>query len=221
MRTVNANEHDKHLREDVIRQLEWDPRVKAKNISVAVADKVVTLTGFVNTYAEKYAAEKTAEGVYGVSAIANDLEVKPVTMRIDSDIAHEILEAMRLDVTVPDDRLKVIVAEGLVTLEGAVEWDFQRKGAESCARKIAGVRGVSNHIAVKPKISATEVSSKIEQALRRSAELDARRISVAAMDSKVHLYGSVRSAFERAEAERAAWAAPGVAEVVDHIQVVP
>lgn len=214
-------ESDTRLREAVLRQLEWDPQVTSRDINVAAADSVVTLTGFVHTYSEKYAAEKTAQRVYGVRALANDIEVKLMDARADPEIARDALHAMSINITVPQAGIKVLVNEGFVTLEGLVEWDFQRKGAEACVRHLAGVRGVMNHLQVKPGASAAEVSTKIEQALRRNAELDARRITVSATDSKVHLYGSVRSWFEREEAERAAWAAPGVADVIDHIAVVP
>jgi len=142
-------------------------------------------------------------------------------MRTDPEIARDIVSAMKLDLTVPDDRIKAGVHDGYVTLEGTVDWNFQRSGAEACARNVHGVRGVLNHIAIKPKVSAIEVTHNIEEALRRSAEVDARRITVFAHDGEVQLNGSVRSWFEREEAERAAWAAPGVSEVIDHIAVVP
>lgn len=219
MKTAKAS--DKQLRDAVLRQLEWDPRVISNDINVATADNVVTLTGFVHTYAEKYAAEKAAQSVYGVQALANDIEVKPGTARTDPEIARDAVHAMTINVTVPAGKIKTIVNEGFVTLEGTVDWDFQRRGAESCVRNVAGVRGVVNHLKIKPQVSVGEVGAKIEEALRRNAELDARRITVSATDGKVHLNGSVRSWFEREEAERAAWAAPGVSEVVDHISVVP
>jgi osmotically-inducible protein OsmY len=216
-----AKESDKQLRDAVLRQLEWDPQVTSNDINVATADGVVTLTGFVHSYAEKYAAEKAAQAVYGVKALADDIEVKPGSARTDPEIARDAVHAMKINVTVPDEKIKTLVNEGFVTLEGTVDWDFQRRGAESCVRNVAGVRGVINHLKVKPRVSAGEVSTKIEEALLRLAELDARRITVSATDSKVHLYGSVRSWFEREEAERAAWSSPGVAEVIDHISIVP
>lgn len=219
MKTIREN--DRQLRDIVLRQLEWDPQVTSNDINVAAADGIVTLTGFVHSYAEKYAAEKTAQSVYGVQALVNDIEVKPGSARTDPEIARDAMHAMQIDVTVPDDKIKTLVNEGFVTLEGIVDWDFQRRSAESCVRNVAGVRGVINHLKIKPGVSAGQVSTRIEEALRRNAELDARRITVSAMDSKVHLYGSVRSWFEREEAERAAWSSPGVAEVIDHISIVP
>jgi len=221
MQTHTHKESDKLLRDAVIRQLDWDPQVVSKDISVAVSDSVVTLTGFTHTYSEKYGAEKAVKSVYGVQAVANDIEVKPATMRTDPEIARDIVQAMKLDLTVPDDHIKAGVHDGYVTLEGTVDWNFQRSGAEACARNVHGVRGVLNHIAVKPTVSAVEVKQNIEEALRRSAGMDARRIIVSAHDGEVELFGRVRSWFEREEAERTAWAAPGVAEVIDHIAVVP
>lgn len=217
----NQKETEKQLRDAVLRQLEWDPEVTSQDISVAATDKVVTLTGFVHTFAEKYAAQRAAQHVYGVEAIANDIEVKPESARTDPDIARDVVHAMKINVTVPDDKIKALVADGFVTLEGTVNWDFERRSAESCARTVAGVRGVLNHLKIKPKVSAGLVSAKIEEALRRNAELDARRITVSTEGSKVHLYGSVRSWAEREQAEHAAWAAPGVAEVIDRIAIVP
>jgi len=221
MQTHTHKESDKLLRNAVIRQLEWDPQVVSKDISVTVNDSVVTLTGFTHSYSEKYATEKAVKSVYGVQAVANDIEVRPMAVRTDPEIARDIVNAMKLDLTVPDDRIKIGVHDGYVTLEGTVDWHFQGNAAETCARNIHGVRGVLNHIAIKPKVSAVEVTHSIEEALRRSAEVDARRITVTAKDGEVQLYGRVRSWFEREEAERAAWAAPGVSEVIDHIAVVP
>lgn len=221
MKTNTLRESDGQLREAVLSQLEWDPQVTSSDINVATADHVVTLTGFVHSYAEKYAAEKAAQAVYGVRALANDIEVRPESARTDPEIARDTVHAMKINITVPDEKIKAVVNDGFVTLEGTVDWDFQRRGAESCVRNVAGVRGVVNHLRVKPTVSTAGISARIEEALRRNAELDARRITVSATDSKVHLYGNVRSWFEREEAERAAWAAPGVAEVIDHISIVP
>lgn len=213
---VNAD----RLREDVIRQIEWDPQIASKNIMVSVTGRIVMLTGFVHSYAEKHAAENAAKSVYGVEAITNDIEVQPESKRVDPDIARDVVHAMKINVMVPDEKIKAVVADGYVTLTGAVEWHFQREAAETCARNVAGVRGVINSLHVRPSVAPHVVSGKIEDALRRSAELDARRIAVSAVDGKVYLSGSVRSWFERKEAERAAWAAPGVTDVVDNIAVV-
>ncbi len=215
------NRADRDLRDVVLRQLEWDPRVQSDDVSVKAKEGTVTLTGFVRTYTEKYAAENVAKSVYGVRAVANDIEVKPTT-RTDPEIARDVVEAMRIDVRVPDERIKATVREGFVTLEGSAEWYFQREAAEGRARHVHGVRGVFNKIEVKSMVASTaEVKSRIEDALRRSAELDARRISVSLQDGAVTLEGNVHTWFERTEAERAAWAAPGVSRVVDNITVVP
>lgn len=215
-------ESDRQLREAVLKQLEWDPQVTSKDIGVTVADYVVTLTGFAHHYSEKYAAEKAAKSVYGVRAVANDIEVKLGAMRSDPEIARDLAQATKIDVMLPNNGIKTTVQDGFVTLEGTVEWNFQRTRVEAAARNVPGVRGVMNHIVIKAKpVSTVEVLHKIEDALRRSAEVDARRITVSAKDGQVHLYGSVRSWIEREEAEHAAWSAPGVSDVVDHISVMP
>jgi osmotically-inducible protein OsmY len=218
--TEDRKETEKQLRDEVIRELEWEPQVTSTNINVGVAGGIVTLTGYAHTYAERYAAEKAVQGVYGVAAVVNDLEVVPLNARLDTDIAHDALHAMKINVMVPDEKVKLLVADGIVTLQGIVDWDFQRKGAETCVRNVAGVKRVLNHIQLKHRVTSAEVSGKIAEALRRNAELDARRITVYASDGKVHLYGSVGSWAEREAAEGAAWSAPGVAEVIDHLSVV-
>lgn len=215
-------EGDRQLRDAVLKQLEWDPQVTSKDIGVTAADNVVTLTGFAHHYSEKYAAEKAAKAVYGVRAVANDIEVKLGAARSDPEIARDLAQATRLDVALPVNGVKTTVQDGFVTLEGTVEWNFQRARIEAASRNVPGVRGVMNHIVITQKpVSTVEVLHKIEDALRRNAEVDARRITVSAKEGQVHLYGSVRSWIEREEAERAAWAAPGVSDVIDHISVMP
>jgi osmotically-inducible protein OsmY len=152
--------------------------------------------------------------------VANDIEVRPAASHTDAEIAQDILHAMKINVTVPHDKVRGLVSDGVVTLDGTVDWDYQRQNAEACARNVAGVKRVHNHINLRIRVSEAEVCGKIAEALRRNAELDSSRITVFAADGTVHLYGSVGSWAEREAAEGAAWAAPGVSDVVDHISVV-
>jgi osmotically-inducible protein OsmY len=213
---------DMQLQRDVIEELAWQPNVREAEIGVAVKNGVVTLSGFVDTYAQKYAAARAAERIHGVRAVADDLSVKlPKSfVRSDTDVAHAAVSALKWDVEVPDNRIQVLVDDGWVSLDGGVDWQFQRSAAEKAVRYLTGVKGVINRIVVnQPKVSAYEVNKRIEEALKRSAAFEADRISVDAKDGKVTLRGTVRSWAEREDAERAAWAAPGVSEVDDEIAV--
>jgi osmotically-inducible protein OsmY len=214
---------DRELQEHVQRALDWEPSIDAADIGVSVDNGVVTLRGDVKTYSEKAAAERVALGVYGVKAVANDVNVRlgGGQKRTDTDIAQAAVSALRWNTMVPDEKITVSVGEGWVTLKGRVDWEFQRTAAANIIRDLAGVRGVTNEIFLESRASVTDVKAKIEAALKRSAEVDARRINVAVANDKVILTGSVHSWFERNEARQAAWAAPGVKLVEDKIVVVP
>lgn len=214
---------DAQLQRDVLDELSWEPSVDAAHIGVSVKDGVVTLSGHVPSYAEKFGAELAARRVYGVKAVANELDVKlpGSSVRSDEDLAAAAVKALESNVFVPPNTVKPIVRDGWITLEGEVEWAYQKNAAESAVRYLTGVRGVTNGITIKPRVTPAEVKAKIEEALKRSAEMDARRIGVEVKDGQVILGGTVRSWTERDEAERAAWAAPGVRRVEDHITVAP
>jgi osmotically-inducible protein OsmY len=214
---------DRELQEHVLSALQWEPSVDAADIGVSVDKGVVTLRGDVKTFAERATAERVALRVYGVKAVANDINVKIVASaeRTDSDVAQAVVSALTWSAVVPDDKISVAVSNGWVTLKGRVDWEYQRAAAVTAVRDILGVRGVTNAITLEPHVSIPDVKAKIEAALRRSAEVDARRINVVVADDKVILSGNVHSWSERNEARRAAWAAPGVKDVEDRITVVP
>ena len=214
---------DRELQEQVQKALDWEPSIDAADIGVSVDAGVVTLRGDVKRYSERSAAERAAQGVYGVKAVANDINVRlgAGDQRTDTDIAQAVVSALKWNARVPDDTIEVTVSNAFVALAGEVEWEYQRTAAASVARDTTGVRGVTNLISIKPRVSVTDVKAKIEAALKRSAEVDARRINVHVADGKVTLTGNVHSWFEAREARSAAWAAPGVKEVDDRIAVMP
>jgi osmotically-inducible protein OsmY len=214
---------DSEIERDVKEELTWDPDLDASDIAVSVKNGVVTLTGFVKSYADKYEAEAAAKRVAGVVAVANDIQVRmpSVDERPDPEIARDAVAAIKAQLPISSEKMKVVVKDGWITLEGEVEWQYQRATADNAVRRIKGVKGVTNLIQVKPHTEPNEIKKKIQEAFRRSAEIDANRIMVETNGGEVILKGTVRSWVEREEAERAAWAAPGVTNVIDEIVVSP
>jgi osmotically-inducible protein OsmY len=220
---------DREIQQAVLEALDWEPQVTSTRIGVSVQDGVVALSGCVDSDNTRHHAGQAARRVYGVTAVANDLEVQPGAGRLRSDpaIFREAVQTLASHTAVPHNRIRVTVREGWIILEGDVDWKYQREAAESVVRYLCGVRGVTNRITVKPAVadqptvSAAEVKSEIEGALRRNAEWDAHRIQVETANSKVILRGSVRTWVERDDAEQAAWRAPGVTRVENRILIVP
>ena len=212
---------DMQLQRDVLDELKWDPAVNAAQIRVEVKDGMVTLAGRVESFAEKWAADSAAKRVSGVKALAVEISVEPTRFRelTDADIARAAENALKWHAHVPQNRIKVTVEKGRVTLEGEVEKQFEREVALQVVLHLAGVTGVSNQIVLKPEVEPTEVTAKIQAAFQRSAVVDAKRITVKAEGDKVILTGTVRTWEEYQNAERAAWAAPGVREIRNLLKI--
>jgi osmotically-inducible protein OsmY len=212
---------DSEIKQDVEQELRWDPDIDATDIAVTVKDGVVSLSGFVRSYTQKWQAERDVKRVAGVSGIANDLEVRlpAIDQRPDPEIARDVVRALKTELPFSYSQIKVLVSNGWVTLEGDVEWNYQRERAEAAVRRVNGVKGITNFLMIAAKAEPQDVKRQIEEAFRRSAELDAARITVEAAGNKVVLKGTVRSWAEREAAERAAWSAPGVRQVENRIAV--
>jgi osmotically-inducible protein OsmY len=217
MATATFIRTDQEIQKDVLAELKWDAQVQPNEIGVSVKDGVVTLTGWVDSYLKKWSAEDAAHKVTGVKAVANDIEIKLATERTDPDIAAAVVHSLEWDAFVPSDKVHVTVSKGWVTLKGDVEWQYQKQDAERVVQRLSGVKGVTNLISVKPRITPSELKKKIEDALVRNAEVDANRISVEVQGNKAILKGTVRAWAEKEEAERVAWSAPGITSVENRI----
>jgi osmotically-inducible protein OsmY len=217
MTTATFARTDQEVQTDVLAELRWDLGAQAKDIGVAIKDGVATLTGTVDSYLNKWRAEQAAHRVSGVYAVANDITVRTIGERTDSDIAAAAVHALKWNSSIPAEKIQVTVDKGWVTLNGETEWQYQRQEAERAVRRLWGVKGVTNLITVKPLASPTDLKKKIEDALVRSAQVDAKNITIEVIGSKAILKGKVRSWAERQEAERTAWLAPGITAVDNQI----
>jgi len=218
MATMSLTDNDLRVREAVVRQLDWDPEVDSSAVGVAAKNGVVTLTGFIDSYSGKLAAERAVKCVHGVHAVANDIEVRLKLERTDTDVARDVARALELRIGVPDT-VQAVVHNGYVTLTGKVSWIAQKKSAEKAVAHLRGVHGVFNHIDVTPDQTHRDVRRRIAEALHRNADLDARHISVAISGEVAILTGTVASWFQREAAERAAGNAPGIRWVDNRIVV--
>ena len=210
------------LRQQLLDELDWEPKLGASQVDVAISDHgVVTLTGLVKSYAEKIAAERATRRVRGVQAVVNDIDILlPMQHeRSDPAIAEAVVRALEWDVLVPHHEIDVRVSDGWVRLSGTVDWNYQRTAAGDAVRFLTGVKGITNRITVRPRVLVPDIKARIEAALRRNADVEAHRISVLLRDSTVTLRGHVQSLAERAAAESAAWAAPGVTTVTNELTI--
>jgi osmotically-inducible protein OsmY len=212
---------DRSLHQAVLDELEWDPAVNAAHIGVVAEDGIITLTGHVGSYAEKIAAERAVKHVSGVRGVAQEIEVRYPSDKktADDQIAKRALDVIAWNTTLPKDRIQIRVQDGWITLTGQVDWWYQRTDAENAVKRLSGVTGITNSVTVKPKVQAPDVKSRIEKALKRSAEVEANSIRVSVDEGRVTLDGKVKAWYERELAERTAWSAPGVTAVVDRIAI--
>jgi osmotically-inducible protein OsmY len=212
---------DLTLRQEILDELEWEPSVDAAHIGVVVDKGIATLSGHVSSYTEKLAAERAVTRVKGVTAIAENIEIRYPTAKrtADDQIAKRVVDIINWQVSVPSDRIKVKVEKGWVTLSGEVDWHFQKADAEKSMRRLSGVMGIANLITLKPRVEAKDVKKRIEDALKRNAEIEAQNIRVYVQGGKVTLDGKVDSWAERQRVENTVWSAPGVLSVDDRLSV--
>jgi osmotically-inducible protein OsmY len=212
---------DFQIQKDVMDELKWEPFLNSSEIGVAVKNGIVTLSGIVDTYSKKLAAEKAAKKVMGVKAVAEDIQVgiSPDYRKTDTEIAQAVYNALKWHTVIPEDKIKIKVEDGDVKLEGEVEWEFERRAAKTAIENLTGVRSIFNLITVKPRVNALDIKQKINAAFHRSATVDSAKITADVLGSKVILRGKVRSFTEKEDAEYAAWAAPGVLSVESKLEI--
>jgi VCBS repeat-containing protein len=213
---------DIQIQKDVMDELKWQPFLNSSEIGVAVKNGIVTLSGIVDSFSKKLSAEKAAKKVSGVKAIAEDIQigVSPVYRKTDTEIAEAVFNALKWHSAVPEEKVKIKVEDGIVTLEGELEWEYQRMNARTAIQNLSGVRSVTNLITIKPNLNPFELEQKITEAFRRNATIDASKVNVSTSGSKVILTGKVRSFAESEDAEDVAWAAPGVYHVENKLSIV-